>query len=735
MLHVRQNVWRINMNITRQRFELALKQLTGGDWSRFEQICSSFLSAEFSDLRTMASPSGDGGRDSELFSPNGIPFVVIQYSVQKDWRSKIKHTIERLESTFPGPKTLVFMSNHQIGAEADTIKSEAMKKHVIVDVRDRSWFLDRMHLDQQKSNSAKELARDFVTPLLESHGLDEQLVVGLSGSDARAALMFLEMQVHDSDKAYGLTKASFDALVKAALRDTDTQKRLARSEIYKRISAFLPQHSTAQLKPRVDSALLRLSAKAIRWRKDGDEFHLLDSEKDRVADSAAAIDALRSAFEADIIDTIDNNGIDSTKDKQKIVTLTRTAVEIYFLRKGEEFAQAVVQGRIPDLDSNKLRDVVYSTVKEFAGAHGQNSAASLLSIIQTILVSPSPATTQYLNLLLNSYTLFAFLAATPDVQKVTRDMFGRGEIWLDATIILPLLAEHAQDETSRPFSAMIKQARTAGLKLYITTGMIEEVERHINRCRAYARSTNWEGKVPYLYTAYILAGKSRDAFMDWLENFAGYSEPLQDVADYLNEKYGIEVDSASDYSGLDYELVERVKSIWRDVQRGRRQNQGNLSAQAHRLAEHDAECYLHVLSRRVSQQGKSPLGYTDWWLTLDGAARKILDKIPSTLRSGIKYGPVMSLDFLLRYLAFGPNRERVDLTGEALSKIYAGDVLESLPEDLLTIAQEVRSSYAHLPEHIIKRRVRDRLNSERSKAGDVEEAGMEAASSIINSIY
>lgn len=44
-----------------KRLELALELLKPADWSKFEKIASTFLAAEFDDLRTTANPSGDEG--------------------------------------------------------------------------------------------------------------------------------------------------------------------------------------------------------------------------------------------------------------------------------------------------------------------------------------------------------------------------------------------------------------------------------------------------------------------------------------------------------------------------------------------------------------------------------------------------------------------------------------------------------------------------------------------------
>lgn len=55
------------------------------------------MASELTSLRTMASPSGDGGRDSELLSSDGNTYVTVQYSVSEKFDTKVMKTIKRLE--------------------------------------------------------------------------------------------------------------------------------------------------------------------------------------------------------------------------------------------------------------------------------------------------------------------------------------------------------------------------------------------------------------------------------------------------------------------------------------------------------------------------------------------------------------------------------------------------------------------------------------------------------------
>jgi len=97
--------------MTPSLFRFALERLQPSDWAHFERLSSAFLTAEFENLRTMASTAGDGGRDSELFCPEGKPSIAAQYSVSKDWRTKIQRTAKRLNERFPDVRILLYLSN------------------------------------------------------------------------------------------------------------------------------------------------------------------------------------------------------------------------------------------------------------------------------------------------------------------------------------------------------------------------------------------------------------------------------------------------------------------------------------------------------------------------------------------------------------------------------------------------------------------------------------------------
>jgi len=722
------------MSISSERFEFALKNLRPEEWARFEALASSFLASELPNLRTRASTSGDGGRDAELFVENVKPNVAIQYSVRTDWTAKIQETRRRVEQTAPQTTLLIYVTNQKIGADADDVKSTLLDKGISLDTRDRSWFIERLNTNSARAESAAEFCRAVVDPLLEHDGVVERRKSDLTPTEAKSALLFLEMQILDGQREYGWTKASFDSLVRAALSGTSTEKRMGRSRIKEAVSSFLPAHSPERLSAQVDAALVRLQRGPIKRRAEGDEFHLRDEEIERLRDSASEIKLLRSELDDELRSDISSDKALLPKEIEDIIQLARRSIESYLMTKGDQFVRAVTDDKVTYVEGNDLHDAVLAHFADFSGRLSATKISTVETLALSMLSSPGPKTAKYLSILSDSYTLFSFLQSTPDVQKVTQKMFGQADLWLDTSIVLPLLAEIADPESDRIITKICQDAKSLGMKLYITSGVVEELERHINKCRVFINIPSWKGKTPYLYSRYAFAGRSDATFSSWLENFAGNIDPEEDISDYLRTKHGIEVSRTEALEDISEDLKNYVNEAWR-AKHSRSGGDGEFDMASNRLALHDADNYLNIIQCRHSQYGRSPLGYSTWWVTLHAGARDIFLNMPHELKKEVKGSPILSVDFLVRYLAMGPRREQITPTAAAPRVLYAGDILESLPMEMIAAARQIRQRHAHLEEFAIRRKIREELKVERTRLGSLDAGGLDGFSDLASRIY
>lgn len=136
------------------RLRFALKHLRTVDWEAFEEFCGAWLAGSFPDLRRIGGV-GDKGRDA-IFLAETMDEVVVQISIQANWKSKIQDTIKRLREEDISCKSLIYMTNQEIGPKADELKAELLPEGISLDIRDNTYFLDR--IDQTQASSAASAA-------------------------------------------------------------------------------------------------------------------------------------------------------------------------------------------------------------------------------------------------------------------------------------------------------------------------------------------------------------------------------------------------------------------------------------------------------------------------------------------------------------------------------------------------------------------------------------------------
>ncbi len=722
-----------------QLFIFALERARPSDWEYFEELSSRFLASDFSELKTMASPSGDGGRDSELFSSAGAPSVAIQYSVAKDWNTKISNTLKKLQKDFPSVRVLIYLTNKKIGANGDTIKSACLQKGVSLDVRDLSWFSERMNLDDNKYAAAKSFSQIIAMPLLEGQKIIEKNRPSLTTIESKAALTYLAMHWEDEKTDKGLSKVVYEALVLSALRNTSSDSRMSRSEIHRTIFGYLTSTMETEVSNQVDSALRRLMKRKIRCWGAQDEFCLTHEEvchlQDRLVFSENAetefLEEVERLIEIEIgEDAVD---IESTLDdyRDRVVRV----LDNILLKTGEAFAASVATGEVSAFDRGLLYNTVYSDMSKYPSASANlvnlvNFPNVALNVIARLLASSDMNVRSHLRKISDSYTLFAFLRETPDIQKATKKIFGHGKIWLDTTIVLPLLAEPFYGEQdNRRFTSAVANLISAGVELCVTEGVIAELLNHIRvsqKCSTY-RPSEWKGRVPYLYFNYIQAGYAPSNFRLDAERFRGYERPEDDIADYLASNHGIKVESLENFAReADDDLRYATERLWREAHDARRSSSdeaAGLSGSTEILIRHDVESYLGIIALRKKEHA-SELGYKHWWLTTDSVAWKIRQRLKDELATK-PASPLMSLDYLLNSLSFGPARSKLDRTYEQLLPVLLDiDLSANLPVELLALADRVRKENEGAEDYLIKRKTRDACDRLRGKYGELTKAAV-----------
>jgi hypothetical protein len=722
--------------MSRERLELALEKLSGGQWERFEKFASEFLSSEMPELRTVASSSGDLGRDAELFSPNGDSTIVLQYSVAQDWREKIRATAKRVSVTLGGARLLIYVTNQKIGADADDLKSDIRATYSLhLDIRDRTFFLDRFRKSSQTEGASEELAHDIVDPYLSAKRVIPQQESVLDRDELRAAHMYLALQLRDEVQEKGLTKLSFEALIRSVLLGTDSEHRMARAELKRRVRELLPADDPKRVDELTDSALARLTKKAVRHWVKTDEFCLTFEEAQRLSEfittrelaELAIIDELRGKIES-----YRSGPRPLPQDTTQIAARVRRILERCLYQRAESFASALLRGSISAFPTDHLQPIVIEDLRTNPPGKGDPDGDQqwLLDLVREVLGNPGDETRLYIRDLADSYTLLAFLRQTPDVQSAVKKMFSHGEIWLDTSAILPLLAEETLEDKQRRFQQMYEFAGCAGIRFFVTSGVIEELERHINRAVLCSHiASQWEGRIPFLLEVFLQSGRAISEFQSWTEMFRGPNRPHEDIFEYLEERFEIKHRDLEEQTlEAPTDFRQAVQEIWYEIHSQRRERVGGAMDPIvlNRLSRHDAENYVGVTQQR-HQEKPSAFGYSAWWLTLDRKAFHIGESVHQRFGIQVPDSPVLSLDFLAQYLTIGPGRARLPKDAlRCLHVFFEPRLLSFLTKDLIAEATHIRDEMKDKTEWVIRRRVRDHLDEARRRLGPLAAQSLDA---------
>lgn len=715
----------------RERFELALRQVSAADGMVFEQLASAFAVVEFGQLRTVASIRGDGGKDAFLYSPSDDSLIVFQYSVTKDAAAKVIKTAARLRETTPEARELIYVTSQQIGISLDETRRRLRKEFKLsLDVWDRNWFLDHVNLHPQAEAAAESLARLKVDTLLAESNVASSGAPSLSSSEEREAAFFIALQYEDEDRRKGLTKLCYDSLVRAALRGTHQASRVARVEIYRRVSRMVPG---IDVHAGVDSSLQRLSKTALRHTKRVDEFCLAYDEATRMREKIVAATLIYEKYDDEILREISNISLSLSSDRKlsdeapTVLEVVKSIIDRLMFDRGQSFAKSLSSQEIIDVEHHDIEKLLETILGKLDTKLSISARKVAVAAVKSILTSPESATLTYLRGCADSYLLLSLLRGTPDVQKTVVKLFSGGQIWLDTNMLLPVIAEELTEPEARQFTNLFQTARRCGLSLKVTAGVVEELSMHMRRSLAYERTSaqgiTWRGDVPFLYAAHALAGKLGKGFGSWIENFRGPDQPEEDVAEYLAEVHGIQVQNLKDHADrASVEMRGAVQEIWFEA-RSRRSNKFDPST-VRLLVDHDVECYLGVIQKR-RQETSSSLGYNSWWVTLDATAFRANRLLSARVVGPIPSSPVMSPDFLLSYLEVGPLRSQLNRDhSNHLPLMLDISFLEGVSPEMLSIVREVAAEHKDQPQRVIRRKIRDTMNRLKSQAGVLSDGGV-----------
>lgn len=701
------------------RVGFALERIDSKDGFLFEEFSNQFLAYEFPDLRPVAGIH-DGGRDAFIHSPNGEPTVFVQHSVTANWAGKIKRTIRDLQNNGHRVQQLVFCSPGDVQRHADDLKRELRQNGVVLDVRDYEYFKTHANTHPSRVAACERLALRKVEPILKDKSIVAGVPAVLTSNEERAVIGFLQLSLEEKNPQKGVMKFGYEALIKYILRKATSAAPMSRADIHKQMSAIVLRMPEQVLKDRVDGALERLAKEGyLKHHTQKDAFataydQLLDLDS-RITKLGAARQQVLSDIADRIVLLAKQEGLDYALPLAETSEDVLTVAEQFLFQEGEAAALAFSKDRFYRTEKAGLQEFAESLLAKKNGLRSISSLSheQFLDIIPLaaadIIARPTDAIWKRLSHSTNSYWLFFVLRQTQAVQDGLNRLIGHMSLLVDASVLVPCLAEEALGNDG-PMRSLLRAAVAAGVNMIVTQDVIDELCAHIKSARAavYNQPTGHE---PELARAYR-AGNAQQlgSFEDFISRFVGDQDPKKDLQEYLEAELGLKFDPLSEvYSKLPSVDVEALCTEWK-AQRRERPDIDEMFLDL--LVQHDVKALLAVEQLRIRDHHEESYGHRWWWLTLDRTAYRV-QSVREHRQGGVSV--CMSPEFFNRYLSIVPTtpskgESLVDRLPLSLEVAALDLIAPELPREA------VAAGAKNEPPYLQRRRVRDLMAKARKVA-------------------
>ena len=693
--------------------DIALDRATG---STFEKFILDFYPAIFGEKFIPLGGLKDGGADSFLSA--GIfeiskPKMFFQVSIQQDYRSKIKQTVERLKDFGRLPKTVVYITSKSIkhiDIEEENLSDEL---DVVIKIRDSRFIATRVNENNQTRSAFRNhlgIHLDF----LKQVGSARILAKSQHVQDP-AVYVFLRQELERRQGKTELVESLADGLILWALEGTDPDKGrfLDRDSICAKIYSVVPAAENILSKeiPKRLEFLARIpksEGRPLRWHKKDGVFCLAHEgrqriETENIEDEALVLD-VRKLFEERI-----EQYWEGKIQPEKLVDATNVCfavIQKVFETAGLEFS-AYLDKKWSEPSSVTVEEQIESLLQE-KGLDKRIYRKFKTAIFETIRQSfyrSEPCERELFRKLSSTYTLLFCLKTDPRIINYFQEILSDFQLYVGTDILVNALSERYLKEEDQRNRNALKMIKEAGGTLILAEPVFEEVHSHIKATdyeyiNNYANIDNFlditftQNIDRILIRAYfysklvppdgIASPKSWSHFMN---QFCDYSELRRNGGKELMRRYLL-----SEFN-LEYETCDNLEDITKpeDVK--------NLCEALKeikpdpRLAYNDALVSLAIYGKRAANKEQSTVnefGYKTWWLTVESRILQYTKDIVN--KHGASF--IMRPDFLLKFYEFAPTTAQLRRTYKEIFPSVLGIKLarQVEPKELRNVLNKVKEA-------------------------------------------
>lgn len=676
-------------------FRFALSQIKDG--GVFERFGLDFLSKVLGYNFMPAGGLRDRGIDGleHTFHRQGLERTIYQLSIEKDYRGKIRDTLDKLKKYKVKYNQFVYTTNMPIPS-LDQLTDELIQDYKIpITIYDVNWLANHVNDTEATIRSFKI----FIDSHLHQFNQPGQSYTVTNLEKDPRIYVFLRQQWDEHRNELKLDKVLADTLILFALKDTDPDAGilLTRNEIIEQVRHYV-EFTPRMFRTLIDQRLKALSKKPrrINYHKIKDAYCLRYEERIKMQERNLSDIALLEEFRSDTRATMADCVSDDIISVVDCLSLIEELLHSLFYRQGVQFADFILHGTNVDAFEQSLPEILSQVVEKSAGLKNnkQQVKNALLTIIRNLVYSGTNAQKEFLSRLSHTYMMLLLLQCDPHLCTYFASMASKLRVYVCTSIIIPALSERFLEQRNRRYTNLLLGAAQSGVKLWFNEPILKELAAHFRMIRDIFQQ-RYKGKediytdelsliyVPEIMIRAYFYTRMRgdiDKFEDFIDSFVSPKmRGLEDdIVQFLTSEFGMEyVPNATLGVHLDPKQVTQIQGELAKY----KGHEEDPSSQ--KRAHTDAEVMLtiHTVRDLYNELGKTGIfGYQTWWLSSD-----VTTQMAAVAVGGEKFTRTcyMRPDFLYNYISLAPLKGEIDQSFQKMFPSLLGvNISWQLPGDV-----------------------------------------------------
>lgn len=659
---------------------IALDKVEGSTFERFgNTFFSALVGASFVPVGGMKDGGADA-RDGTIHEYVARPGTFYQMSIEQNYESKIRRTVQRLREFGRDPRVLTYVTSINIKHSDRVERALTDELDVTISIRDGDYIAAHINDDEATRYAFAQHLQHY-TEYLSQVG-SSNLISSSKHVRSPAVFVFLANEIERREGNESLVDSVTDALIVWALEGTDPESEIFRTEkeVLARIIEDLPSVQdlvAPRLSRRLD-AISKTSKKQfpdgrpVQWHSSKNAYCLPFVTRQSISLENAADEALLlrviESFEDRLREASPTDMDDELIREAGKVALR--ALQITFEREGAEFSSFIHKGGTNEYPTilDALREALQEM--EITGKQGQAVGDGSFLILRGVLYESRDDERRYLQRLSRTYALLFTLNTEPRLLEFFQDMTAEFRLYVGTDQIIRALSEHYLAEPDQLTRNNLLITKRLGANLILTEPVLTEVVHHLRGADTEFRSriSQIEHRLTYevirnvpqiMLRAYLyarinhkLGSRGPRSWQAFIEQFCSHKTlwkktAFSDLQQYLQTKFGFSYETTAELKGLVDE--DEVESLAQQLIPSKRDPE---------LAYNDALLALAVYGRRLKSGENSKLtefGWGTWWLTEETSILKFTREIVN--QHDARY--IMRPDFLLNFLTLVPSAREV----------------------------------------------------------------------------